>query len=38
VWATAFRAADLADAGVEEKSAYSDTCSAEDASPEQDVA
>ncbi|MCP9213073.1 site-specific integrase [Streptomyces sp. NEAU-Y11] len=38
VWSTAFRAADVADAGVEEKSEYSDTCSAEDADPERDVA
>jgi hypothetical protein len=37
VWSTAFRAADLADAGIEEKSEYSDTCSAEDTDPEQDI-
>jgi len=38
VWSTAFRAADLADAGTEEESEYSDTCTAEDTDPEQDVA
>ena len=36
VWSTAFRAADLADAGSDEESEYSDTCTAADA--EQDVA
>ncbi|MER6722409.1 hypothetical protein [Streptomyces halstedii] len=36
VWSTTFRAADLA--GVEEKSEYSDTCSAEGTDPGQDVA
>lgn len=38
VWSTAFRATDLADAGTEEESEYSDTCSAEDTDPERDVA
>jgi hypothetical protein len=38
VWSTAFRAADLADASTEEESEYSDTCTAEDTDPEQDVA
>ncbi|MEV8058759.1 site-specific integrase [Streptomyces antimycoticus] len=38
VWSTAFRAADLADAGTEEEGEYSDTCTAEDTDPEQDVA
>lgn len=38
VWSTAFRAADLADAGSNEDSEYSDTCTAEDTDPEQDIA
>ncbi|MGW1365287.1 hypothetical protein ACWCQP_49155 [Streptomyces chartreusis] len=38
VWSTAFCAADLLDAGAEGESAYSDTCTAEDTDPEQDVA
>lgn len=36
VWSTAFRAADLADAGQNEGE-YSDTCTADD-NPEQDIA
>ncbi|MEW9514949.1 tyrosine-type recombinase/integrase [Streptomyces bacillaris] len=38
VWSTAFRAADLADAGSDEEGEYSDTCTAEDTDPEQDIA
>ncbi|WP_078993028.1 site-specific integrase [Streptomyces sp. MMG1121] len=38
VWSTAFRAADLAHAGGAEPDEYSDTCTAEDTDPEQDVA
>jgi hypothetical protein len=41
VWSTAFRAADLADAGGnedDERSEYSDTCTVEDTDSEQDVA
>lgn len=38
VWSTAFRAADLADAGSDEESEYSDTSPAEDTDPEQDDA
>ncbi|MFE3905601.1 hypothetical protein ACFXPY_36300 [Streptomyces sp. NPDC059153] len=38
VWSTAFRAADLADAGTDEEGEYSDTCTTEDTDPEQDVA
>ncbi|MFE3557296.1 tyrosine-type recombinase/integrase [Streptomyces sp. NPDC059193] len=37
VWSTAFRAVDLADAGDDEQSEYSDTCTT-DNNPEQDVA
>ncbi|MFD8362370.1 tyrosine-type recombinase/integrase [Streptomyces hygroscopicus] len=37
VWSTAFRAADLADAGTEEESEYSDTCTTDNDS-EQDIA
>jgi len=37
VWSTAFRAADLADAGSDEQSEYSDTCTADD-DPEGDIA
>ncbi|MEU2739556.1 tyrosine-type recombinase/integrase [Streptomyces sp. NPDC007095] len=37
VWSTAFRAADLADAGSDEQSKYSDTCTADD-DPERDIA
>ncbi|MFJ9381091.1 hypothetical protein [Streptomyces sp. NPDC101455] len=37
VWSTAFRAADLADAGDDEQSEYSDTCTT-DNNPEQDIA
>jgi hypothetical protein len=35
---SALRAADLADASIEEESDYSDTCAAEDTDPEQNVA
>ncbi|MFJ8390339.1 tyrosine-type recombinase/integrase [Streptomyces sp. NPDC094438] len=38
VWSTAFRATDLADAGSDEQDEYSDTCTADDNDPEQDVA
>ncbi|WP_331743657.1 hypothetical protein OG762_48255 (plasmid) [Streptomyces sp. NBC_01136] len=40
VWSTAFRATALAEAGTEsdEANEYSDTCTAEDIDPEQDVA
>ncbi|MET3922302.1 hypothetical protein ABIB26_003261 [Arthrobacter sp. UYEF20] len=38
MWSTAFRATDLADAGNDEESEYSDTCTLEDTGPEQDVA
>jgi hypothetical protein len=38
VWSTAFRAADLADAGSDEHSEYSDTCTTEGADLEQDIA
>ncbi|WEO92726.1 hypothetical protein A6P39_000500 [Streptomyces sp. FXJ1.172] len=38
VWSTAFLAADLAVAGAEEENEHSDTCTAEDTDPEQDVA
>jgi YD repeat-containing protein len=38
VWSTAFRAAHLAAARTEEEDEYSDTCTAEDTDPEQDVA
>lgn len=38
VWSTAFRAADLADAGSDERDEYSDTCTADGDDPEQDPA
>jgi integrase len=39
VWSSAFRAADLADAGNDEEGEYSDTCTAEDnTNPDQDLA
>ncbi|MEU1307023.1 hypothetical protein [Streptomyces shenzhenensis] len=38
VWSTAFRAADLADAGCDEQDEYSDTCTADGDDPEQDAA
>ncbi|WP_411146842.1 tyrosine-type recombinase/integrase [Streptomyces sp. x-80] len=38
VWSTAFRAADLADAGDEEQNEYSDTYTTDDNDPEQDIA
>ncbi|MFF4729979.1 hypothetical protein ACFY3M_32550 [Streptomyces mirabilis] len=38
VRSTAFRAADLADAGNDEEGEYSDTCTTEETEPEQDVA
>jgi hypothetical protein len=38
VWSTAFRAVDLADAGDDEQSEYSDTCTTDDNDPEQDIA
>ncbi|BCL25153.1 hypothetical protein GCM10017557_00120 [Streptomyces aurantiacus] len=38
VWSTAIRAADLADGGADEQDEYSDTCTAGDTDPEQDVA
>lgn len=38
VWSTAFRAADLADAGSDEPDEYSDTCTADGDDPEQEAA
>ncbi|WEO92925.1 hypothetical protein A6P39_001775 [Streptomyces sp. FXJ1.172] len=38
VWSTAFRAADLADAGSDEPDEYSDTCTANGDDPEQEIA
>lgn len=38
VWSTAFRAADLADAGGDEPDKYSDTCTADGDDPEQEAA
>lgn len=37
MWSTAFRATDLAHAGDDEQSEYSDTCTTEDTEPDQDV-
>ncbi|CAM5620946.1 tyrosine-type recombinase/integrase [Streptomyces canus] len=38
VWSTAFRAADLADAGSDEPDEYSDTCTADGDDPEEEAA
>jgi hypothetical protein len=38
MWSTAFRAADLADAGSDEQGEYSDTCTGDGDDPEQEVA
>ncbi|MEC4019304.1 hypothetical protein [Streptomyces sp. H27-D2] len=38
LWSTAFRAADLADAGSDEPDEYSDTCTADGDDPEQEAA
>ncbi|MEU2778409.1 site-specific integrase [Streptomyces sp. NPDC007162] len=38
IWSTAFLAADLSDAGSDQESEYSDTCTADETDPEQDVA